>query len=221
MSTAKGGISGQIYLTLRNMILTRELQQGQRIVESKVAKQLNVSITPVREAFSVLSAQGLLTDFPFCGTYVTILSSEAAAELIAVRKSIETECADLAFPKLTSKDADYLEELCKIADIKNSNGEILESIEYDILFHEYLVKKSGNRLILEVWEMIRNRIAFFQSVTRPSNQAAMPLLIDRHKEMLDAIREKDLKSYKKALVNHFNVTMKRGELPSESTIKYK
>lgn len=60
-----------VYNTIRQAILTNEIPAGSRLVEAKTSKDLNVSITPVREAFARLANQGLLTVFPYKGTYVT------------------------------------------------------------------------------------------------------------------------------------------------------
>ena len=77
-SSGNGSVSCRICETIREKILTGEFKPGQRMVEAKVAKSFGVSITPVREAFSTLVKQGLLTTFPYCGTYVTILTYEYA-----------------------------------------------------------------------------------------------------------------------------------------------
>ena len=92
-SSGNGSVSCRICETIREKILTGEFKPGQRMVEAKVAKSFGVSITPVREAFSTLVKQGLLTTFPYCGTYVTILTYEYAYDLIFVRKALETAAA--------------------------------------------------------------------------------------------------------------------------------
>lgn len=65
-----------VYNSVRQSILTHEFPAGSRLVEAKTSKELNVSITPVREAFARLANQGLLTVFPYKGTYVTIITKQ-------------------------------------------------------------------------------------------------------------------------------------------------
>ena len=88
----------------------------------------------------------------------------------------------MAFPHLSVADADYLHSLCVEADIKNNAGEYLASIECDVRFHEFFIERSGNNLLCEVWKMLRDRIVFFQSVTRPNCQAIIKDLVSRHNE---------------------------------------
>ena len=221
MAITHKSISEQLYESLRTEIISGSLKPGERVVEADVAKKYGISNTPVREAFSLLVAQGLLTTFPYCGTYVTVLSAEDARELTDFRIFMEAEAAAKAFPDLTEADADYLEELCIKADKMHSLGDDVQSIEYDVQFHEYLLKKCGSKLILEIWGLLRNRIALFQLMTRPYNEATIPLLTDRHSGIISAIRKKDLPGLQKALADHLSVSLTRGGLLSSENIIYK
>ena len=173
-SSGNGSVSYRICEMLREKILTGEFTPGQRMVEAKIAKSFGVSITPVREAFSTLVKQGLLTTFPYCGTYVTILTHEYAHNLIVVRKALETAAAKLAFEHLKPEDADALSDLCRLADEKNLAGDHLASIECDIQFHEFFFQKASNTLLCEIWDITKSRIAFFQSITRPNFRPLLP-----------------------------------------------
>ena len=221
MTITHKSISEQLYETLRTEIISGNLKPGERVVEAEIAKKYGVSNTPVREAFSLLCAQGLLTTFPYCGTYVTVLSVEDARELTDFRIFMEAEAAAKAFDDLTCADADYLESLCIKADEMHALGDDVQSIEYDIQFHEYLLKKCGSKLILEIWGLLRNRVALFQLMTRPYNEATIPLLIDRHRGIIEAIRNKDLSALQKALTDHLKVSLTRGGLTASKEIVYK
>ena len=221
MASVGGSVSTQVYKELRKRILSGEIPQGERMVEAKVARNFNVSITPVREAFSLLASQGLLTVIPYCATYVTILSKESAVELLELRKVLESAAIAMAFPRLKQEDADYLHALCVEADVKNNAGEYLASIECDVRFHEFFIERSGNNLLCEVWKMLRDRIVFFQSVTRPNCQAIIKDLVTRHSGVVQALRRMDEDALKAAMEEHLNTTMMRMGLPEQTTIAYK
>ena len=216
-----GSVSNRVCMSLRQKILSSELRPGERMVEAKVAKELGVSITPVREAFSSLAKRGLLMTFPYCGSYVMILTQEAAEELVVVRQALETTAAKLAFSSLDPSDADHLEFLCRMADEKNAVNDRLSSIDYDIEFHEFFFKKANNALLFEMWSIMKDRVAFFQSITRPSCNAADPLVIDRHRNIIDAVRRMDLDALCQSMINHMTTTMQRAKLPSSDSITYK
>lgn len=207
--------------TLRQMILTNELKPGERLVEAKIAKALNVSITPVRQAFALLSSQGLLSVFPYRGTYTTILTREYAYDLTTVRKSLEVTAANQAFEHFQPGDIHYLEELCRLSDASNQAGDCLTSIQYDVIFHEFFFRKSGNSLINEMWDMIKNRIVFFQYTTRPNCQAVTPLLVDRHREIINAVSEMNRDKLAKSIAHHLDISLEHAMLPSDADVVYK
>lgn len=218
MSTKSTG--SRIYETLRNMILTQELKPGERLVEAKIASLLNVSITPVRQAFSFLATQGLLTVFPYRGTYVTILTQESAQDLMNVRKALEPVAASMAFSGISYSDADYLTKLCELADLSRSMGELVESIEYDVRFHEYFFQKSNSQLMLELWNVLRNRLIFLQCIMRPNCEVKMPSLVLRHKEMIEAVRALDLPLLQASIIKHLDTTLRNAQLPLAADIHY-
>lgn len=218
--TSGKSTSARIYETLRQMILTQELKPGERLVEAKIASILHVSITPVRQAFSFLTAQGLLTAFPYRGTYVTILSRENATDLMNTRKVLEPVVATMAFSNLTSADAEYLTKLCELSDISIQMGNLVESIEYDVRFHEFFFEKSNSPLMLELWKVLRNRIIFFQCISRSKCQADVPSLVKRHEGIIQAVRNLDQAALTEAIVQHLETTLRLSALPDASQINY-
>ncbi|MGI5962954.1 MAG: GntR family transcriptional regulator [Lawsonibacter sp.] len=219
--SADRSTSGRVFEILRRMILTQELKPGERLVEAKIAKALQVSITPVRQAFASLSAQGLLTVFPYRGTYVTILTKEYAMDLFNVRAALEPKVVRMAFPHLKAEDADYLAQQCELSDECNRNEDFLSSIEYDILFHEFFFQKCGNALMYEIWNLIKNRVTFFQCISRHNCQAETPLLVTRHGEIIDAVRRMDEDALADAMTRHLFTTLARAMPPSADSVVYK
>ena len=70
MKIKKQTISDNISEYLRDQIMTRKLKEGDRIVESQIAKELGVSQAPVREALLQLEGMGLVKNRPYVGSYV-------------------------------------------------------------------------------------------------------------------------------------------------------
>ena len=66
---------------LRRLILTRQLEPGQRLVQSELAEQLGISRTPIREALHKLASEGLVVFSSYKGASVVDFS---AADLIAI-----------------------------------------------------------------------------------------------------------------------------------------
>ena len=214
-------VSDQIYETLRKNILDGSLKPGDYLVEAKVAKELNVSITPVRRAFMELHGKGLLEVFPYRGSFVKIFTYEDAEELIEARKMFEPAAYRLGMNSFTEEDIVQLEEYCRSADAYAEQGDILTSVEQDIAFHEYIVMKGGNRIFSEIWNILKERITFFQVMTKQETQKLIPLTMERHQKIMDAIRNKDYTGFVNSLSEHLTFAVKAAALPRAETINYR
>ncbi|MFB2010231.1 GntR family transcriptional regulator [Flintibacter sp. P01028] len=206
-----------VYNSVRQSILTHEFPAGSRLVEAKTSKELNVSITPVREAFARLANQGLLTVFPYKGTYVTIITKQYLEDVYFLRRHLEVMAAEKSFPKLTDQDIQYYEELFASADEAYDRQDLYESIRSDVLFHERLFTLSGSALLMDTWHIIKYRIENLQSYTKPVMNARFSV---RHGAMLEAIRNKDQARYVAAFLEHLNTNQDVVDFPDEADIKY-
>ena len=206
-----------VYNSVRRSILTHEFPAGSRLVEAKTSKELNVSITPVREAFARLANQGLLTVFPYKGTYVTIITKQYLEDVYFLRRHLEVMAAEKSFPKLTDQDIQYYEELFASADEAYDRQDLYESIRSDVLFHERLFTLSGSALLMDTWHIIKYRIENLQSYTKPVMNARFSV---RHGAMLEAIRNKDQARYVAAFLEHLNTNQDVVDFPDEADIKY-
>lgn len=206
-----------VYNSVRQSILTHEFPAGSRLVEAKTSKELNVSITPVREAFARLANQGLLTVFPYKGTYVTIITKQYLEDVYFLRRHLEVMAAEKSFPKLTDQDIQYYEELFASADEAYDRQDLYESIRSDVLFHERLFTLSGSALLMDTWHIIKYRIENLQPYTKPVMNARFSV---RHGAMLEAIRNKDQARYVAAFLEHLNTNQDVVDFPDEADIKY-
>lgn len=206
-----------VYNSVRQSILTHEFPAGSRLVEAKTSKDLNVSITPVREAFVRLANQGLLTVFPYKGTYVTIITKQYLEDVYFLRRHLEVMAAEKGFPNLTDQDIRYYEELSQISDEAYERQDLYDLIRNDVLFHEHLFTLSGSALLMEMWHIIKYRIENLQSYTKPVMNARFSV---RHGAMLEAIRKKDQAAYVAALQEHLNTNRNVVDFPDEADVKY-
>jgi len=209
--------SDYAYDILREAIITHQIPAGTRLVEAKTAKDLGVSITPVRQAFARLANQGLLTVFPYKGTYVTIMSKEYVEDVYALRKNLEIMAAERGIGNVTDEDIAYYKQLCIAADDAYANEDLYESIHCDLAFHEHMFTLSGSSLLSEMWNIIKYRIESIQSYTKPSMNARM---IERHGAILEALRLRDYSAYVTALMNHLNTNLDNVQFPDEADIRY-
>lgn len=205
---------------LRQAIIGRVFEAGEHLVEAKVAQDLNVSITPVRQAFSSLATQGLLTVFPYKGSYVTILTQESIADLTFIRLQVESLAVEHSFKNLRSEDAVKIMELCKLSDYHLQVNNLYQSIHCDRLVHEFFVARADSPLLMEIWQLIKNRLEYAQTFTKRKNPPA-DYIQCRHEHIIRAVEQLDKDALLEAVQNHITRAMNLDFFPKESDIQYK
>src|SRR3982751_4751794 len=97
-----------VYRTLREAILRCELQPGERIVIDDLARRLNVSIIPVREALQLLQAESLVVVVPHVGTSVAAVSRDSIIDVFLVLEGLESSASRLVAQRGRQADFDLL-----------------------------------------------------------------------------------------------------------------
>ena len=136
---------------IREQIHAGGFGQGEHLVESRLAQQLNISRGPVREAFKLLRAEGLLQEEPRRGTFVVSLSPEDVLEIYGLRAAIEGRAARLLAS--TGEGSELTELAALLAGLEEAvrAGDAAAVFRRDLEFHEGLCRLSGNARLLEVF----------------------------------------------------------------------
>jgi DNA-binding GntR family transcriptional regulator len=102
-------LSDEIYETVRNMLLTHEIKPGERVNIDALARQLDVSQTPVREALARLESDELVVKEPLRGYAATpVLNVKQLDDLFQFRAIIEPWAASAAAKHIDAEGADAL-----------------------------------------------------------------------------------------------------------------
>lgn len=173
---------------LRDAIRDGRYQPGERIREAEVAVRLNVSRTPVREAFRRLQADGLLVLTPWRGAEVAQLDRNQVVELYAMRRALEGTAAGLAADHATDAEIDHLFDLIK--QDKAAEGDPTRQLEINRAFHQALYAAAHNRYLLKALNALADSLALLKSTTYevPGRAAAA---LGEHDTIAKAIRNRD------------------------------
>src|SRR5690349_7232223 len=123
-------------------ILAGKYKPGDRLNESQIARELNISRIPVREALSQLQEQGLVQNRERRGMFVTDIGQEEVLQISSLRIILETEALKLAQKHMTPAIAAQLDAL--VDQMDTWNGTLLEAAALDLEFHRLIWKASGN-----------------------------------------------------------------------------
>lgn len=171
---------------VRAGLLTGDVNSRQHLVESDIAERLNVSRTPVREAFAHLEELGIVTRIPYKGCRINHFTEEQINDIYEVRKMLEPTAVKLAAPNMDESDIQQLEEI---------NNRLLESVDniddYHRVgneFHNALYGKSGNEELLRIISDLRFRTGFLQRGRWHYKEARLHS-VRQHQAIIDALRE--------------------------------
>lgn len=192
---------------LRQAIVTGKLRPNQRLVESKVAKQLGLSRTPVREALKGLEMQGYLSKLPGGGMIVTDHSPSQLRNLYEIREALETTAIKLACQRATQEQVDRAAEYHTRSLEVIRNRDANKFIELNIAFHNELLGACGNE---QLWSLIQNfRDQFFdRRIVRVFTAGNWRAMITQHQRILEAVRQRNARMAEKAVREHVRTALR-------------
>jgi DNA-binding GntR family transcriptional regulator len=123
---------------LREGILSGEIPRGLRLKQADLAKELGLSITPVREALKLLAAEGYVLGATHRGAVVAPFDMSAAAEVIELRSILETRLTLSALRRMTLGEMEQLQRLAQDFDRAYESGDRSAARAANYRFHRYL-----------------------------------------------------------------------------------
>lgn len=137
---------------IQHQIASGRFQAGDRIVETQLAKELNVSQAPVREAILELAAMGLLEERPYSGSFVRKLTAEDVEDIYNTRAFLDEYAARQAARNITEQQLVEMEALLQRMD----EAEDYQALaEMDMEFHAMVVDAAGSPALKRTWENLR------------------------------------------------------------------
>ena len=135
----------RIYATLKHRILTCAMLPGERIVEKELCKEMQVSRTPLREAFNRLSLEGLIVLSPYRGYAVASVTVNGYRELCELRRIVEGGTAAVAAERATPEDARRMLEAAETRYTPGDRESYLGYLRKNSAFHLSVVQATKNR----------------------------------------------------------------------------
>jgi DNA-binding GntR family transcriptional regulator len=169
---------------IRSRITTGRMALGARISDKKLAAELDVSRTPVREALVQLQSEGLVVMRPQSGTFVFDLTIEAVRDICATRAILEAGAIRLAAESGSSDSIARLGLLVGRAAIALDDGDLAQCDELDCQFHEGIVAASANAYLIRAYSGIADRLRALRH-RLPRERERMARAIAQHRHIMD------------------------------------
>jgi DNA-binding GntR family transcriptional regulator len=192
-----------VYRSLRDAILHCDLDPGARLVIDDLARQLNVSAIPVREALQLLQSEGFVVNVPHVGATVSPVSRESIDEVFTLMEGLEIVATRSAALRMTSEEAEELTDVVGAMDEAVADGRHEEWADLNTRFHLGITRVSAMPLLTDMMERVlvrwdRVRRYYFSGVLVHRIQLAQA----EHREILKAMRMRELPILEAAVKQH-------------------
>jgi len=191
------------YNKIKQSIISGKYSQGSNLQQLVLSKELGISRTPIREALSRLSQEGLISLIPSKGAVVTKFSIEDMQDIFETRALLESTAAYSSVKNSTEKTIHDLEQIIEKQEKAIGNKDPNQVYKYDTDFHHILMKDTRNKRMLNIINNLTDetdihRLRMMASETRVKKS------IDEHKQIIMAMKAKDCEKVKELLYNHLD-----------------
>ena len=195
---------------IEKSIFRGELQPGDQIKEGKIAEALDISRPPIREAFKLLEAEGLIVRKPRRGVFVAETTHQDVWEIYTLKAELYTFSINLGFNQLTPEDISRMGAV--MAEMENcvaaDQPDVFLYQELNTRFHDVHMKAAGHQRLKQIIQIMHNQIRHF-SFYNLSNKKYLQKSLAYHRQIFEAFQEGDLESAVKYSREHVLVGLQK------------
>ncbi|MEU0373470.1 GntR family transcriptional regulator [Streptomyces sp. NPDC006283] len=169
-------------------IVSGRWKPGERIVERRIATELEVSQTPVREALRELESLRLIESAPNKGVRVRSLTAADLEESYPVRAGLEQIAAELAADRLADDCSALTPHVTALYEA-DAAGDSAAQVRHTVAFHRELVKAASNGVLLHTWEGLG--IEVFTALSIRWLGTVQKSYAEEHQDLVEAFRRRD------------------------------
>lgn len=210
----RASIPDQVAHTIRKLILSGKFAPGQRLVETRFARQLGIGQPAVREALRTLMSEGLVVHHPNRGYCVTALSSKQVDQIFRLRAEWEPLAVEMAIEGRSQWSSHNIENIFEQLERAARKQKVEDYYGHDLEFHRELWELSGNPyLVRALSQLVVPYFAFCMvrhlrqlKLNLPANAAAhgqiMRALLGGKREQAKKVTQETIGSFHELAVKH-------------------
>lgn len=193
-----------VLTTLRNALLDGSLPVGSRLVQSDLAEQLDVSITPVREALRDLAAEGLVVLTPNRGTLVRALDLSEVREIYELRMTLEPLMVRRIIVRISDRDLSRARDL---HDRMDETEDLAGWAELNREFHSIFSEQADASRLAAILDQLRANSAHFVRLSLQAHPERIALSNQEHAQLIELYRARDVDAAVALTVSHLQATI--------------
>lgn len=206
----RGPLREEVCDQIKELILTNRLRPGQTIVIDRLASELGVSHTPVREAMAMLQHDGLVSMKPYGNPQVTEIDSTNVHDVWQMRLLLEGWAIRQAAQVLSDQELDRLDEMLARAREDAIHSKYDAHLQSDIALHDMIMQATDNRLFGHLAQLVNDHSVRIRSLVEAIASIEEVLtIVDEHCAILQALRQHEPELAYNQLVSHLEAGEKR------------
>ncbi|WP_111980025.1 GntR family transcriptional regulator [Algibacillus agarilyticus] len=179
-----------LYTRIIRDISNGEFKAGDRLVTTQLATRYDVSVNPIREALKQLQGEGFVTSNPNSGSRVTQFENKTMRDVFEILQLLDPYLMEWFVLEHDKKDLDTLLSIMhKMENLPEDDHVSFRNL--DTQFHWYMYSKHYNKSAIELWCQKRLVLQIMHA-NLPIRASRVSKSLSEHKEMLTAIKARDL-----------------------------
>ncbi len=194
-------LKDRVYEIIKKNIISLSLHPNHQLVEQRLAEDMGVSKSPIREALLRLEREGLVYTIPFKGCFVAKINPKDLQETFQLREALEMYCVQQGCEVFSGEEINRLKEILVEGDKALQADDVNRCYSINTLFHDTLVSTTKNSKIQRTYSNLRDHLDRYRNIaSRIRGRVAKSH--QEHVLILDAIERRDEVQARKQMVDH-------------------
>ena len=208
--TGEASLAEEVAEILRTRIINGQYAIGEKLTENKVANELKVSRTPIRDAFTQLLKEDLVEYIPNTGFFARGFTISDMADVYAVRTSVEQLAIRRAIEMAGDRDIVRLGEHLELMSFYTENNFYEKLLQANEEFHNMIYVMTGSRFIVRILKTYQDYVHIARKNTLKKEED-LPGIYAEHARIYEALKNRDVKEAEEAVRVHLISSCRRAE----------
>ncbi|GAA3409841.1 GntR family transcriptional regulator [Paenibacillus hodogayensis] len=182
-------VSEELIKMIKKQILAGDLNPGDRIIESKLARQTGLSQSPIREALRQMQGEGIIKIVPNKGPSVVALEMKDIFEVYSIRSMLEGLAMRMAVHHATDEEIEDLERFYHSMEAKLHDDSVEYLLEESLQIHETIIRLSNHSRLHKMYQSITFQVALVNRMLGVRSSKAQE--VEEHEELIVALKKRD------------------------------
>lgn len=194
-------LRNKIFNKIREDIIEGRYNDGEPLVETKLAEEFGVSRTPIREVIRQLELDGLVESVPNRGVFVVGITSEDIRDIYEIRILVEGLAAKWAADKINDEELKSLINACELMEFYTTKGDIEQIARFNTEFHEIIFEAARSKFLKKILTNIQSYIQWAR-LSSLKTEGRAKLALGEHKAIVEAFKNRDPDAAERLIIEH-------------------